>query len=677
MHPSLSTKLILAAVVLGIATLPQDSEAAFTWNGTVDAPEINYSTVPSRDAQKCQKRLALESKKYLSKMIRAQNKCMSSSKVAPQDCLTAKDQERLDKSYLKVVELVNKDCSSAAVADGALDNIWTSAPFRGNGSETASCLIGQVHAIAEVVSGNTSGIGLELGIDDRDLKKCTRRVASEGIKVSTGAITAISMCMGKQIKQGTAGDLGPVCFGSVASGTYTPPTETKTAEKLQKLFDKAEEKLAKDCGLVQTAGLIESMSACSGSTTVADLSACVIGEGYGYGAHVAALAYGEKATVLSNADSVQAAADAAADGTKLLLRSGTYAQSVFLDRGNLEFVGCGSAQDERPLFVPASAGDTNGFNATSAPPQLPLENLIFQSIAFGEVGNAWAENGIFVSGADKLLMRDLTGEGDRSSVYLVYPVKSTNVMVETTDAKSTTDAGVYIGQTVDCEARFNKAWDHPAAIEIENSGRCDVHNNIAYENTAGLLVFKLTSPDLQISRDHDIHHNYIAENNIPNHCHGGAVCNAVPGTGIMTISDRFTQYRYNEIRDNRSVGLLMIDQETVNVFVAAGTFDPVSDPQALEGNCFRNNYLFNNGYNSDSGIPAGLEGQALILPLGGLTNPAYTNGWFDNITVQPSYTSTLPSTCIDPETVQPPPPPYPDPLFPSTVGAFVDGPVLF
>jgi hypothetical protein len=273
MHPSLSTKLILAVVALGIAALPQDSEAAFTWNGTVEAPEINYSTVPSRDAQKCQKRLALESKKYLSKMIRAQNKCMSSSKVAPQDCLTAKDQERLDKSYLKVVELVNKDCSSAAVADGALDNIWTSAPFRGNGSETASCLIGQVHAIAEVVSGNTSGIGLELGIDDRDLKKCTRRVASEGIKVSTGAITAISMCMGKQIKQGTAGDLGPVCFGSVANGTYTPPTEPKTAAKLQKLFDKAEEKLAKDCGPVQTAGLIETMSACSGSTTVADLSA--------------------------------------------------------------------------------------------------------------------------------------------------------------------------------------------------------------------------------------------------------------------------------------------------------------------------------------------------------------------------------------------------------------------
>ena len=250
-------------------------------------------------------------------------------------------------------------------------------------------------------------------------------------------------------------------------------------------------------------------------------------------------------------------------------------------------------------------------------------------------------------------------------------------MVETSDAKSTTDAGIYIGQTVDCEVRFNKAWDHPAGIEIENSGRCDVHNNIAHDNTAGLLVFKLTGPELQISRDHDIHHNYVAQNNISNHCHGGAVCNAVPGTGIMTISDRFTQYRTNEIRDNRSVGLLMIDQETVNVFVAAGTFDPVSDPQALEGNCFKNNYLFNNGYDADSGIPAGLEGQALILPLGPLTDPAYTNGWIDNITIQPSYTSTLATECIDPATVVPPPPPYPDPLFPSTSAAFVDGPVLF
>ena len=417
------SKLTIAAIAFTIVLVPQQARAAFTWNGTVNAPEVSYATTPSRDAQKCQKRLALESKKYLKRIIRAQNKCMSSSRVEPQDCLTAKDQERLDKAYIKIVELVNKDCSTAAVADGALDNIWTSAPFRGNGANTTSCLIGQVHAIGEVVSGNTSGIGLELGSEPDMIKKCVRRVASEGIKVPTGAITAISMCMGKQIKLGTAGNLGPVCFGSVENGTYTPPTETKTAEKLQKLFDKAEDKLAKDCGPVSmpSTSLIKYMSACSGATTVADISACVISEGYGYGAHVASLAYGEKATVLSNADNVQTAADAAADGTKLLLQSGTYAQSVFLDRGNLEFVGCGSAQDDRPLFVPASSGDANGFNATSAPPQLPLENLVFQSLAFGEAGNAWAENGIFVSGADKLLIRDLTGEGDRESVYLVYP----------------------------------------------------------------------------------------------------------------------------------------------------------------------------------------------------------------------------------------------------------------
>ncbi|MFP6664367.1 MAG: right-handed parallel beta-helix repeat-containing protein [Deltaproteobacteria bacterium] len=667
-HTSIRT-LALATAVLMAA--PATSEAAFDWNADIAAPSVQASSPLSKAALKCQKRIARETGKYLKRIIKAQAKCWASKKVAPQDCLTAKDEEKLDKAFAKTVELIDKDCAASLVDEGALPNLWTAAPFYGDGEAAASCFLGQAHAIGEVVAGNNQGIVTDLGIDSKDRAKCIRRVSSEGTKVATGTVKTIARCLDKQLKSGSIDDLGPVCFGTVTGGVYTAPSDEKTAEKLLKIFDKAEFKIAKDCDVVETAGLIESLPACSGSQTVADLYSCAIGESYAYGVDVATIAYAESAIVLSPSDSVQAAVDSAAAGSKFLLRKGTYEQATVITSGDLSFVGCGSAEDDRPLFLPPAGGtETNGFNATSPNGQPPLENLVFQSLAFGSDENPWDENGIFISNANNLLIRDIYANGGNVSVYGVYPVRSTNVLLETSDVDNTRDAGHYVGQTVDCEVRFNSALNNPAGIEIENSGYCDVHNNIATGNTAGLLIFKLPGPALQISKHHDIHHNYVADNNVdPNNCHDptgqAAICAAVPGTGLMLLSDRFSTYRHNVIRDNKTWGFLAIDQETVNVFVAPGSFDPVSDPQALEGHCLRNNSLTNNGYNAHSGAPPGTEGHVLHLPLGART---FSSGWFDNATAQPilgSQPGGLLTTCPDPATL------------PSAVGAFVDGPILF
>ncbi|MEO2169892.1 MAG: NosD domain-containing protein [bacterium] len=669
-HPRI---LILALVTAVLGATPATAQAAFTWTTDIANPWVQAVSPLSKEALKCQKRIGLETSKYLKRITKAQAKCWASKKIAPQDCLTAKDQEKIDKAVTKTIDLIAKDCSENLVSADALPNVWTSAPFYGDATEAASCLLGQTHAIGEVLAGNNQGLVTDLGIDSKERDKCIRRVSNEGTKVAASTVKTIARCIDKQLKFGNTDDLGPVCFGSVSGGVYTAPTEVKTAEKLVKIFDKAEFKIAKDCDPVETAGLIESLPACSGSTTVANLFSCAIGESYAYGVDVATIAYAESATVLSPSDSVQAAVDTAAAGTKLLLRSGTYEQATVITTGDLSFVGCGSATNDRPLFLPPSGGvETNGFNATSPDGQPPLENLVFQSLAFGSNDFPWDENGIFVSNANNLLMRDIYANGGNQSVYGVYPVRSTNVLLETSDVDNTRDAGHYVGQTVDCEVRFNSASNNPAGIEIENSAYCDVHNNIATGNTAGLLIFKLTGPTLQVSKHHDIHHNYLADNNVdPNNCHdptgAATICAAVPGTCFMSLSDRFSTYRHNEIRDCTTWGILGVDQLTVNTFVAPGTFDPPSDPQALEGLCIRNNSLTNNGYAPNSGDPTidSLAGQVLYLPLGLTT---FDSGFLDNVITQPASPGTtagLASTCPDPAT------------FPSPAGAFVDGALLF
>jgi len=108
-------------------------------------------------------------------------------------------------------------------------------------------------------------------------------------------------------------------------------------------------------------------------------------------------------------------------------------------------------------------------------------------------------DGIKSKGVDQISFLSLTvewtgGPKATNGAYGVYPVASTNVLIDHVTVRGASDAGIYVGQSKNIIVRNSRAEFNVAGIEIENSMNADVYDNIATRNAGGILVFDL--PDL-------------------------------------------------------------------------------------------------------------------------------------------------------------------------------------
>ena len=103
-----------------------------------------------------------------------------------------------------------------------------------------------------------------------------------------------------------------------------------------------------------------------------------------------------------------------------------------------------------------------------------------------------------------------------NGAYGIYPVQCTNVLVEGSQVRGSSDAGIYVGQSKNIIVRNNKVWENVAGIEIENSFGADVYDNEATNNTGGILVFSLPEMPVKNGRDARVFRNKIHGNNHPN-----------------------------------------------------------------------------------------------------------------------------------------------------------------
>ena len=172
-------------------------------------------------------------------------------------------------------------------------------------------------------------------------------------------------------------------------------------------------------------------------------------------------------------------------------------------------------------------------------------------------------DGIKSKGADRIIYRDLTvewlGEPDESNgAYGVYPVESTDVLVERVTVRGASDAGIYVGQSDNIIVRDSSVEYNVAGIEIENSTNADVYGNIVTRNTGGLLVFDL--PDLPKTGGHStrLFDNKIYGNNTRNFAPPGNIVAGVPsGTGILIMANDKVEVFDNTLADNRSAHILL------------------------------------------------------------------------------------------------------------------------
>lgn len=172
-------------------------------------------------------------------------------------------------------------------------------------------------------------------------------------------------------------------------------------------------------------------------------------------------------------------------------------------------------------------------------------------------------DGIKSKGADRIVYHQLrvewtAGPKETNGAYGIYPVESTDVLVDSVYVRGASDAGIYVGQSKNIVVRESIATENVAGIEIENSYNADVHDNIAMKNTGGILVFDLPSLPMQGGHNVRVFDNIVSDNSTPNFAPKGNIVASVPtGTGVLVMANRNVEI-FDNVFDNNGTANVMI-----------------------------------------------------------------------------------------------------------------------
>ncbi len=202
---------------------------------------------------------------------------------------------------------------------------------------------------------------------------------------------------------------------------------------------------------------------------------------------------------------------------------------------------------------------------------------------------------IKVQGCTNVVMRDLettwtNGQLATNGAYGLYPVSSKNVLMEKCEASYAMDAGIYVGQSTNVVVRDNYVHHNVAGLEIENTINGEVYNNIAKNNTGGMLIFDM--PDLpQANGDRIKFYNNIMEgNNGKNFAPKGMVVSTIPpGSGMIIMSHSNIEAHHNTITNHKTLGIAVNSWLFTGVPYKSENFDPYCSNINLHDNVISDN----------------------------------------------------------------------------------------
>ena len=288
---------------------------------------------------------------------------------------------------------------------------------------------------------------------------------------------------------------------------------------------------------------------------------------------------------------IQAAVDRARPGDTILVPYGEYHETVVIDSSDIRLLGIPNESGEWPLL------DGRG----------ELADGIIASGNNFEVGYFrvvdYNDNGVLVEGVTGVHFHDLYVE--RTGTYGVYPVQSTNIVIERVEVTGVDDAGIYAGQSENVVVRDSVVYGNVLGIELENTVGGEVYNNHVYDNSVGIFLVLLPNLTSKISAQAQVYDNLVEANNHENFAPEGNIAGvAPPGVGILILSSDENEVYDNVIKDNKSTGVAIFS------LVSTGFFEEIDVGPNPENNWLHDNAYTNNGYDPDPfvrnlGIPTG------------------------------------------------------------------------
>jgi parallel beta-helix repeat protein len=278
----------------------------------------------------------------------------------------------------------------------------------------------------------------------------------------------------------------------------------------------------------------------------------------------------------------------------------------------------GAGMDKTILSFRGQVAGAEGLLVTAS--DFTIEDLAIEDT----VGDA-----LKVSGGENIVIRRVRTEWTRgphtdNGAYGIYPVLTTNVLLEDNVAIAASDAGVYVGQSRNVVVRGNRAERNVAGIEIENTFDADVYDNVATGNTGGVLVFNMPNLPQPGARTR-VFRNTIVDNNHRNFGHPGTAVASVPaGSGVIINANDQVEIFDNVITGNRTANIIISSGHSTG-FPEEGVqpdYDPY--PEGI--------FVYGNRMGGGGKDPDGAELTALKVlmfgPFGAIPDVLW-DGWVD------------------------------------------------
>ena len=181
-----------------------------------------------------------------------------------------------------------------------------------------------------------------------------------------------------------------------------------------------------------------------------------------------------------------------------------------------------------------------------------------------------------------------------AGVYGIFPQFGKNGLIEHNVLTGIEDAAIYVGMCDNIDVLNNEVFGNVAGIEIENSRHCLVENNLAYDNTGGILAFITPGLPIKTTFDVIIRNNFVTKNNHENFGAPGSIVSGIPsGTGILVMAADDVIIENNIISGNDNAGIIITDFANGG---AEASNDPDSDPNP-DRVTILDNFMIDNGNN--------------------------------------------------------------------------------
>ncbi|HKP90985.1 MAG TPA: parallel beta-helix domain-containing protein [Thermoleophilaceae bacterium] len=301
---------------------------------------------------------------------------------------------------------------------------------------------------------------------------------------------------------------------------------------------------------------------------------------------------------VSPGDSIQKAVNRASSGDTVKVKPGTYKDTakdcatcaLSITKNDIKLVG---AKDPTKVVLRAKSGQETGISVSKANPDDCLKRdgrRVKRSLIKGLTVKGFEENGLLLFCVDNWRITNVRATGNDE--YGFFPLFSGKGRLDHSFASGASDTGLYVGQSHDVQMDHNVATKNVVGLELENTYRSAVHDNVAFGNTAGFISVVLPNLEVKFNRNNDIKDNDLHGNNKANTCgdNHDVVCNVPSGSGLVMVSTDRNLVTGNKVKNNKTAGIA-----TVSYCILLGSeechpdFEPNPDNNHITGNTVTGN----------------------------------------------------------------------------------------